>query len=227
MTDARLKGEWLTAAAHDGLSDPAYRVLHNALMHSAEQGTDGVITARQLRFLYPGTLKIEWLEELIDAGFLERTSDGYLLLGWSTTLGQSTAADVEAYRAKNRERQRKHRERQRQSTDGAPTEPTDSDETRPGGPRYADATIPTLRLDPSRSDNTRDVTRDETVNVGQARRGEDRPSPRLSEKRRTRPRSHDCGRDGHVMDAAGITCLKCEYRDVDRQYEASMFGASA
>lgn len=172
MTDARLKGEWLTAPAHDGLTDAAYRVLHNALMHSAEQGTDGAITRRELRFLYPGTLEPAVLTEISDAGFWEPTDDGYQLLGWSTTLGQSTAADVEQYRTAARERQRRKRDRDRTQT---PTSPTTSaalaaENTPPGG-ETPDSAHDDAQHDLSRRDAHRDVTRD----VGQDRTGQARP----------------------------------------------------
>lgn len=109
MTDARLKGEWLTAASHDRLSDQAYRVLHNALMRSAEEGTDGAIDQRDLRWLYPGPIDQAWLDELEAAGFWERTANGYQFIDWAGKLGQSTQAQVETYRSKARERMRKLR----------------------------------------------------------------------------------------------------------------------
>lgn len=159
MTDARLKGEWLTAPAHDGLSDAAYRILHNALMHSNEQGTDGAISMRELRFLYPGKIDPSWLDELEAAGFWQRNKDGYLLVGWSERLGQSSAAEVEAYRAGNRERQRRRRaglRAAREVASGGNEPPSDSKAVRSPGV-------------------TRDVTGDVAHDVGQARTGQARP----------------------------------------------------
>lgn len=155
MTDARLRGEWLTAAAHDGLTDAAYRVLHNALMHSAEQGTDGAIARRELRFLYPGTIDQAWLDELEAAGFWERAAAGYQLIGWSTDLGQSTAAEVAEYRQKARDRQRKRRNALRTAQQTAA----------PGEALSAEVVT---------RDVTPDVTRDIARDVGTARTGPDR-----------------------------------------------------
>jgi len=192
MTDARLRGEWLTAAAHDGLTDAAYRVLHNALMHSAEQGTDGAIATRELRFLYPGPLDQAWLDELERAGFWEPTDFGYQLIGWTTTLGQSSAEEVEKYRSNARERQRRRRERVRQG-DGSTAQGNAS-----AGPPV-----------------TRDVTRDVTQNVGKDRTGPERPVLAMKKSHR----GHDCAVHGHRLDADGATCLRCEFRDRDRLAE--------
>lgn len=169
MTDARLKGEWLTAPVHDGLSDAAYRIFHNALMHSAEQGTDGLITTRELRFLYPGRIDPAWLDELASAGIWEATGDGYQLIGWSDVLGQSTAAEVEAYRAGNRERQRRRRERQRAASNDRAR--GDSSFT---GPEAASPPQATRDLT---GGVTRDSSRDLPHDVGKARTGTARPSP--------------------------------------------------
>lgn len=191
MTDARLRGEWLTAAAHDGLTDAAYRVLHNALMHSAEQGTDGAISTRELRFLYPGALADGILDELVHAGFWEQTLEGYQLIGWDTVLGQSTASEVEQYRRNSRERQQRRRRALKEAQDAkAPTEG--------------------LRTEVVTRDNTRDVA----GYVGKDRTGPDRP---VLAKRNTRARHHDCASDGHRLDPDGVTCLRCEFRDRDRQ----------
>lgn len=155
MTDARLRGEWLTAAAHDGLTDAAYRVLHNALMHSAEQGTDGAIARRELRFLYPGPLEQRILDEIERAGFWQPTPTGYQLIGWSTDLGQSTAAEVAEYRQKARDRQRKRRATLRTAQDAKPaSEP--------------------LSAEHVTRDVTGNVTRDIARDVGKARTGPDR-----------------------------------------------------
>ena len=155
MTDARLRGEWLTAAAHDGLSDAAYRVFHNALMHSAEQGTDGAIARRELRFLYPGVLDQSTLDEIERAGFWERTTDGYQLIGWATTLGQSTAAEVAEYRQKARDRQRKRRNAVRTAQDA-----------NPDGEALSAAVVT--------RDVTSNVTRDIARDVGKDRTGQER-----------------------------------------------------
>lgn len=178
MVDARLRGEWLTAAAHDGLSDPAYRVFHNALMHCNEQGTDGAIALRELRFLYPGPIDQAWLDEIAAAGFWERDDSGYLFVDWGGKLGQSTARDVEAQREKNRERKRNQRAREKQRSDGTPTNA--SSVARSGTPkrspvpqRDTDDTSHRESLPPSR--------RDVTVGVGEERTGQERTGQEESE----------------------------------------------
>lgn len=174
MTDARLRGEWLTAPAHDGLTDAAYRVLHNALMHSAEQGTDGAIAMRELRFLYPGVLEPSLLDELERAGFWERTQAGYQLLGWSTDLGQSTAAEVSEYRQKARERQRKRRNAVRAA-----------EQVTLSGEPLSDEVVT--------RDVTREVTRDVARDVGKARQGlslpDDLTNTSASQSRHIAPRN--------------------------------------
>lgn len=205
MVDARLKGEWLTAPAHDRLSDPAYRVLHNALMFANEQGTDGLIEERALRYLYPGPIADEWLEELVAAGFWFRDDSGsYQLIGWTTTLGQSTAADVEYQRERSRRKQRAYRDRVRAAEHVALAAENASAQAHTGAR-------------PSRPPRAARVTGHDpgyvTGVVGQDRTGPERTSPVLSSER-ARPsgaRGHDCSTDGHKLVADG-TCAVCEYR---------------
>lgn len=203
MTDARLRGEWLTAPAHDGLSDAAYRVFHNALMHSNEQGTDGAIATRELRFLYPAAIKLEVLAEIEAAGFWERTESGYQLLGWSTTLGQSTAEAVEENRRRARERMQRVRD-QRRTTQGA----LDEFES----PRSE------VVLRNVRPNNTANPTR----NVGQDRTGPEGGLPAYSRSRAgasARAKSgptlvdirRDCAEGRHRLVSDG-SCMHCEYR---------------
>lgn len=163
MTDARLKGEWLTAAAHDGLSDAAYRVLHNGLMHSAEQGTDGFIATRELRFLYPGPIDPAILDEIAIAGFWEKTPSGYQFIDWAGKLGQSTAVDVEKQREANRQRKRTQRAREKARRDATDDPPRD--ENTPER-----ATAPETAPQAARAEESqRDTRRDVTVGVGQDR----------------------------------------------------------
>lgn len=203
MVDARLKGEWLTALAHDTLSDAAYRVLHNALMWSNEQGTDGVVDARALRYLHPRPIEQAWLDELEAAGFWAPRDGGYELIGWSTVLGQSTAADVEHQRERNRLKQQASRERARAAAHVAVT--TDMGLGGPSGTPAA----PRRRRS---TGVTGYVSGDVTRAVGQDRTGPERTSPVLSEERARRAqRAHDCKLDGHKLVADG-TCAVCEYR---------------
>jgi hypothetical protein len=230
MTDARLKGEWLTAAAHDALSDAAYRVLHNALMHSAEQGTDGAIARRELRFLYPGTLAPAVLDEITAAGFWEPAGDGYQLIGWSTTLGQSSAADVEQYRTAARERQRRKRDRDRQT----PTATTPADalaaENTPSGGTTTPAAPRAAQRDLSRRDTERDGTRDVTGDVGKDRTGQDRPVSVLAEEHldtafqggeRTETRESVDQATGEILDDGGA--IVAELIEYDPDAEPPLF----
>jgi hypothetical protein len=111
VTDARLPGHFLNMPRFDELSDAAVRVLVCSLMWSAEQGTDGAIPARYLRLLHPDGKRPEAFAELVRAGFWQESDFGYEMPGWSTWLRQSTAEQVERYRAGNRMRQQAKRDR--------------------------------------------------------------------------------------------------------------------
>ncbi|WP_141870905.1 hypothetical protein [Microbacterium saperdae] len=145
-------------------------MLHNALMHCAEQGSDGAISNRELRFLYPGVIGSETLAELQEAGFWSPTLDGYQLIGWSTTLGQNTASEIEGYREMNRIRQRKWREeRSRKAAESAAQQAQALDiPVAQGG--VAGEKKEALKSMGETRDITRDITRDVTVTV-QARTG--------------------------------------------------------
>lgn len=113
MTDARLRGEWLHALKFNELSGDAWRVFTSALMWSAESGTDGRVPMRYVRLLHPDGDKPDAAAELVTAGIWNRTADGYQLVDWDGALGQSTAAQVETYKAHARKRSRDFRERER------------------------------------------------------------------------------------------------------------------
>lgn len=121
MTDARLRGEWLGNLEFDLLSDRAWRVFTGALMWCAQNGTDGFIPDRYHNRLHPDGANLETRKaekELTDAGLWEKTrhqplGKGYQLIDWDGFLGQSTAEQVETYKANARERQRRYRERER------------------------------------------------------------------------------------------------------------------
>ena len=119
MTDARLRGEWLNSMKFDNLSDPAWRVFTSALMWSTENGTDGFIPGRYHKRLHPDGINNGAEAELIEAELWvkargENEVKGYQLLDWDGALGQSTAVQVETYKANGRDRQRKFREKERQ-----------------------------------------------------------------------------------------------------------------
>jgi len=144
MTDARLKGGWLTAMRYADLDDTTWRVFTSALMWCAENGTDGRIPTRYLRALHPDGPRPDAHDALAAAGLWRATADGYELVGWADELGQSTAQQVEAYKSGNRERTRRLRERRAAAA---------RDVAR-------DTTVDTT------AHETDDVTRDTTPNVG-------------------------------------------------------------
>lgn len=114
LTDARLPGEWLNTPQFDDLSDVAWRVFTSSLMWSAENGTDGHIPIRYLKFLHPEGEQPDAHRHLVAAGLWTQESAGYFMPNWSTSLHQSTAAEVEAYKTSARQRQQKWRDRQRE-----------------------------------------------------------------------------------------------------------------
>ena len=64
-------------------------------------------------YLHPDGDDQASFDELELAGICVRADDGYLLVGWSTSLRQSTAAEVQEYREASRLRQKRYRDRQR------------------------------------------------------------------------------------------------------------------
>lgn len=151
VADARLRSEWLTKLTFLDLSDTAWRVFTGALMWSVGNGTNGEIPKRYLRWLHPDGEATTANSEISAAGLWEESADAYTLIGWDTTLGQSTAEQVEKYREDARIRQQRRRQRAK-STSPAPSDP---------------ATNPT----PQTPSITENVTRDVTANVGTARHG--------------------------------------------------------
>lgn len=152
MADARLRSEWLTKINFMELSDAAWRVFTGALMWAVGNGTDGEIPKRYLRWVHPsGEIQPQAVDEITRAGLWTETPATYQFVGWDTTLGQSTAQQIEKYREDARIRQQ--RRRQRKKTADAEREDTPTD--------------PTSQT----QDITANVTRDVTANVGTARHG--------------------------------------------------------
>lgn len=146
MVDARLPAEWLGSIRIDNLSDRAFRVLAGALMWCNGQGTDGAVPDRYTKYLHPDGDDPAAFEELVTAGLWEHVDDGYHLLGWTSSLRQSTAEEVERYREGARRRQKEYRDRQRAETVAAPP------------PRTISARVA--------RDVTHNAARDVTANVG-------------------------------------------------------------
>jgi hypothetical protein len=192
-------------------------------MHSAEQGSDGAIDRRELRFLYPGVIDPSWLDELEAAGFWQKTDAGYQFIDWAGRLGQSTAADVNAVREGNRLRKQAQRERARAARDGAGVAETERIQgvTPPdeiGGAEAAQSRRESRR--DTKRDARSDVTRQDRK-AGQAGRQDLPALPRRGSRAK-----HDCVVDGHQILADG-TCTKCEYRDRDRIAQLSTIGRTA
>jgi len=97
-------------------------------MWSAEHGTDGHVPSRYLRFLHPDGEHTEAQNQLVAAGLWEREAAGMFMPEWSGALHQSTAAEVEAYKAGGRARQQKWRDRQREKLTKAVSMPNPSTE---------------------------------------------------------------------------------------------------
>jgi len=112
MTDARLPGPWLTRLAWIRLSDRAVRTFAQSLMWSNEAGSDGDLPPDCYHFLHPAGLNDATAEELIAAGWWERTPTGYRVPDWTGTAGQESAKAVNNRRAANRRYQAEHRARQ-------------------------------------------------------------------------------------------------------------------
>ncbi|MGX5772662.1 hypothetical protein ACWKWN_18110 [Microbacterium trichothecenolyticum] len=146
MVDARLPAEWLGSIRIDNLSDRAFRVLAGALMWCNGQGTDGSVPARYTKYLHPDGDDSAAFDELERAGLWEHVDDGYRLIGWTTSLRQSTAEEVERYREGARRRQKEYRDRQRAASPATPLPHTI-------GARHT-------------RDVTHNAVRDETANVG-------------------------------------------------------------
>jgi hypothetical protein len=113
MVDTRLPEHWSRRLQMLELSDPAWRLLTNALMWSNSQGTDGVIPSKALHLCHS-----HWQQhviELIEQGLWEEISDGYRCVGdWEVEWGQSSAAYVADLRETARLRQQRKRSREKQ-----------------------------------------------------------------------------------------------------------------
>lgn len=114
MTDTRLPDAWLINPTLDKLSHGAWRLFTRALMFCNQQGTDGQIEEVCMRYIYPWGDWSDFVKELIEIGWMERTEFGFVIPGWEEK-GQSTAAQVELYRENSRERQRRSREKRKGS----------------------------------------------------------------------------------------------------------------
>lgn len=129
MTDARLMGKWLANMRFDDLTDAAWRVFTKGLMWCAENGTNGKLPKRYLHTLHPEGDQPAAYDQIAAKGLWEKTVDGYQFLDWAGDLGQSTEAQVKAYKEGNRKRQADFRAKQKEAGQVS-FSPTDRDVTR-------------------------------------------------------------------------------------------------
>jgi hypothetical protein len=227
MVDARLPAEWLGSIRIDDLSDRAFRVLAGALMWCNGQGTDGSIPARYTRYLHPDGNDEAAFAELIDAGLWIRVDDGYQMVGWSSHLRQSTAAEVEHYRESSRLRQKAYRDRQRATGSVASGSCADASKITHHVTRNATRDVTANVGSGSLSDPyeksayaTRDVTRNaDSPFCPKHPSGTEEPCGAcararvaLAARQSTIPGlGWDCSSDGHKLVVDG-TCAVCEFR---------------
>lgn len=121
MADSRLLAHWHSNPDFDDLNDTAWRVFTGALMWSNGRGTDGHIPTRYVRTLHPDGHQPKACDDLEAAGLWRRLGDGYQLVGWVESLGQSTAEQVEHNKEMNRQKQARWRAEQKKKLSRVPT----------------------------------------------------------------------------------------------------------
>jgi len=231
MVDARLPAEWLGSIRFDNLSDRAFRILAGALMWCNGQGTDGAVPARYTKYLHPDGDDQDAFDELEACGLWSRVQDGYVLLGWTDDLHQSTAEEIQRYREAGRRRQKAYRDRQRGASadaqESALSEPRTMHDVTRNATRDVTANVGSGSLSDSREKSAysrRHVTGDVTHNAP-SRFCAKHPSGTLepcgacarartaltADESRLTIRGWDCTIDGHKLVADG-TCAVCEYR---------------
>jgi len=110
MTDARLPDTWLDNPRFEEFEPETWKLFIDCLMYCNRFGTDGKVTKSRLLKLSVGYNHELLIDQMERASVLTREPWG-IQFAWEE-LGQSWAADVEAQRKANRERQRRFRERQ-------------------------------------------------------------------------------------------------------------------
>lgn len=119
MTDARLAPTFLGNPKVDNLTDVAFRIYVNAIVHCARHETDGLVARRAARLLHPDLLDLSpYVQELVRAGFWEVRPDGWQVHDFLEY--QSSKAQMDAYRATQRDKKR--RQRQAKKQESAPVE---------------------------------------------------------------------------------------------------------
>jgi len=121
MADSRLLAHWHSNPDFDDLNDTAWRVFTGALMWSNGRGTDGHIPTRYVRTLHPDGHQPKACDDLEAAGLWRQLTDGYQLLGWVESLGQSTAEQVEHNKEMNRQKQARWRADQKKKLSRVPS----------------------------------------------------------------------------------------------------------
>ena len=162
MTDTRLPDKWLLNPALDKLSHGAWRLFTRALMFCNQQGTDGEIERLYMHHVYPWGDYSDFVKELVRIGWMEITDDAFVIPGWEEK-GQSSAAQVEHWRAQSRERQQRSRDKKKSSTaaqaTGDVTRDVGQDRTgqdRSGQAKYEETIWPEVRK-PGEGPSSREI----------------------------------------------------------------------
>lgn len=120
VVDARLPERWLLDERMYGLSDSAWRLFTGALMWCNQQQTDGVLTTRAYRFMYPDVVTEDMVAELVSEELWRTTSTGFVVADWTVT--QTAAADLAARREKSRRTTKESRAKAQERPTSATTE---------------------------------------------------------------------------------------------------------
>ncbi len=150
MTDIRVPVDYFGRPEVEALSSDGLRVHLAATAWSAGYGKDGYLAVTALPRLHPDGRREDLAAELVGAGFWEAVDGGWRLTDYFPA--QSSAAEVEGYKAANRERSRRYRAHVAELI------------------AQADKAPPVTRDVPR--DVTDDVTGDERAFVGKARQGQ-------------------------------------------------------
>jgi hypothetical protein len=115
MTDARLPRYWLTNPKFIYLSDGAWRAFSWSLMYGSQNGTDGYVPERMMRYLRLSGVSTSIIAELEAAGLWKQLNDGIQVVDWDVT--QSTNEQVQRQRERKRANARRYRSKQREQTE--------------------------------------------------------------------------------------------------------------
>ena len=89
------------------LTDGAYRLHHTAMCACAKDETDGLVTSEDIADMEHGARLRKYIPALVSAGLWEEIDGGWLVHDFLDY--NPSHADLEAKRARDRERQQRHR----------------------------------------------------------------------------------------------------------------------